>query len=150
MKSSLLSSTDNYTDDRKGWGIQKTCVYHLQLLPCPLPLPHQTPTHFIPNTSSSFSMVAGKGPVISATHHAKVSCSFQARQADTLYFICRLYFSCTFRKPLKSTHDTGMTSNKCDRDKFKFRLPNCPTNPQSEGKKLVILTAALPFEVKKH
>lgn len=26
MKSSLLSSTDNYTDDKKGWGIQKTCI----------------------------------------------------------------------------------------------------------------------------
>lgn len=94
---------------QKGWGIQKTCVYHLRLLSCPLPSPHHThkpPTHFILSPSFSFSMVAGERTVIIATHHAnsRVSHSFQARHADSLYFCC------TFRKPLNSTRDTGITN----------------------------------------
>lgn len=144
MKSSLLSSTNNYPEYKKVGAFRKLASITSSFFPAlSLHLTTHTVTHpFYPE------------PIFQLQHGC--------RREDNHY--CHtprqhqrftLLPSQACRQPLfllhlqkASEYYTWYRNNKYDQDKCKFSLLNCPTNPQLKGKKLVIPTAALPFETR--
>lgn len=142
-KSSLLSSTNNNYSDYKTVGAFRKLA--------------STPSSFFPAFSFNSAHTATQ-PILSWTHLAASACLQQRGQSLVPHTMPRFpapsksgrqaafislagfYCSCTSESlwrvcMVQEWQVTNTTEVKCN-----FRSPNCPTNPQSEGKKLVIPT----------